>query len=190
MTTSQPDLFTNVHKGIRRALFASCAALGRAAGDGAREAAARLLLADALHFVAHHGENEDILLLPMLRERAPQVYAGMTEAHTALDVARAALTFDQPTPDLYLAACAFASQYLAHLDDEERVYESTIRAILSLDEALAFGRRSVERTAPADQRMMLGWMLPSMTTVDAAAFLDRLPAALANELRALADASP
>jgi hypothetical protein len=184
-TTAQPDLFSNVHKGIRRALFAACASLGRADGDTAREGLARAALAEALHFVAHHGENEDLLLLPLLRERAPQIFARLNSAHAALDEARAALTVHQPIATLYLAACGFTSQYLAHMDDEERVFEPAIRAVLSADEAIAFGRRSVERTAPADQRMMLGWMLPAMTRLDADAFLGRVPPALAAQLRLL-----
>jgi hypothetical protein len=190
MTTSaQPDLFTNVHKGIRCALFAACAKLGRADGESARELAARAALAEAMHFVAHHGENEDLLLLPLLRERAPEIFARMNRAHAALDEARGALTVYQPTASLYLVACAFTSQYLAHMDEEERQFEPAIRAVLSAEEATAFGRRSVERTAPAEQRMMLGWMLPAMTRLDADAFLGRLPPAFAAELSVLVDPS-
>jgi hypothetical protein len=74
MTNTEPALFTDVHKGIRRALFAACVSLGSAEGDAEREAAARTQLGEALHFVAHHGENEDLLLLPLLRERAPQLF--------------------------------------------------------------------------------------------------------------------
>lgn len=182
-TAAKIDLFSNVHKGIRRALFVACADLGRAEGDPAREAAARSTLAEALHFVAHHGENEDLLLLPILQERAPRIFERMNGAHLALDEARAAMGMQQPIAALYLAACAFTSQYLAHLDEEERVLESDIAGVISSEEAVAFGRRSVERTAPADQRMMLGWMLPAMTRADADAFLSRLPPGLATELR-------
>jgi hypothetical protein len=188
MTQPTPDLFTNVHKGIRRALFAACAALGRADGDPERESAARALLAEALRFVAHHGENEDVLLLPLLRDRAPEIFAAMITAHAALDEARAALSDSARISALYLAACAFTAGYLAHMDDEERELEPRIRQVLTSDEAIAFGRRSVERTAPADQRMMLGWMLPAMTRGDATALLARLPSDLASELRALAEA--
>ncbi|HEX3853278.1 MAG TPA: hemerythrin domain-containing protein [Polyangiaceae bacterium] len=188
-TTAKPDLFSNVHKGIRRALFAACADLGRADGDIAREVAARAALAEALHFVAHHGENEDSLLLPILRERTPQIFERMSSAHAALDEARAAISAHQPIAALYLAACAFTSQYLAHMDDEERVFEPAIRVLLSADEASAFGRRSVERTTPSDQRMMLGWMLPAMTRLDADAFLSRVPPALAAELRELVEST-
>jgi len=184
-TTAKPDLFSNVHKGIRRALFTACIDLGRAEGDAAREIAARITLAQALRFVAHHGENEDLLLLPILRERAPQIFDSMSRSHAALEEARVALTEPQEIAATHLAACAFTSQYLAHMDDEERVLGPAIFAVLSADEAIAFGRRSVERTAPADQRMMLGWMLPAMAREDADALLGRVPPALAAELRQL-----
>jgi hypothetical protein len=189
MTTNDaiPDLFTNVHKGIRCALFAACAALGRAGDDEGRGRRARALLSEALHFVAHHGENEDLLLLPLLRERAPEVFSRMTAEHAALDTARAALTAERPLVELYLDACAFTSRYLAHMDEEERVHEPAIRAVVSPEEAREFGRRSVERTKPDDQRMMLGWMLPAMTRADAESFLGRLPEAVASELRPLVD---
>ena len=170
-------------------MFAACADLGRADGDPAREVRARAALDQALHFVAHHGENEDSLLLPILRERASQIFERMNSAHAALDEARMAMTAPQPIAALYLAACAFTSQYLAHMDDEERVFEPAIVAVLSADEAIAFGRRSVERTAPADQRMMLGWMLPAMTRFDVDAFLSRVPPTLAAELRELVEST-
>jgi hypothetical protein len=185
MTNAKPDLFTNVHKGIRHALFAACVSLGSAEGDTERESAARARLAEALHFVAHHGENEDLLLLPLLRERAPQLFAQINKAHADLDRARDKLLAEQPLSALYLAACAFTSQYLAHMDDEEHALEPAIRAVLSVEEAIAFGRQSVERTSPADQRMMLGWMLPAMARGDAEAFLSRLPPELAADLRPL-----
>ena len=73
------------------------------------------------------------------------------------------------------------------MHDEECVFEPAIRGILSADEVIAFGRRSVERTAPPDQRMMLGWMLPAMTRPDAESLLGHLPPALAAELSVLVD---
>lgn len=185
MTNTAPDLFTNVHKGLRHALFAACVSLGCAEGHTEREAAARARLVEALHFVAHHGENEDLLLLPLLRERAPQLFVQINKAHADLDQARAKLLAEQPLSELYLAACAFTSRYLAHMDDEERALEPAIRAVLSVEEVIAFGRQSVERTSPGDQRMMLGWMLPAMAPGDAEAFLSRLPPAMAAGLRPL-----
>ncbi len=188
LESAKSELFTNVHKGIRRALFDACVALGRALGEPAREQAARATLAEALRFVAHHGENEDLLLLPMVRDRAPEVHARMTEEHGALDAARAALGPERPIDLLYLEACAFTAKYLAHMDEEERVFEPRILAVLTPEEAASFSRGSVARTAPADQRMMVGWMLPAMTRADAEAFLGKVPPGLAAELRGLLDA--
>lgn len=188
MTTAAPDIFSNVHKGIRKALFDACLALGRAGADLERGAAARALLKDALRFVAHHGDNEDQLLVPLLEARAPELAKRLRDAHAPLEVALRNLTSRLATaapPELYPQSCDFTARYLEHMHDEEQVLEPAIRAVLSVDELVTFGQRAVERTAPADQRMMLGWMLPAMTAADVEAFLARVPAALREELRPL-----
>jgi hypothetical protein len=182
--TKHPDLYSNVHKGIRSALFSACAALGRARGDRERETEAKAALTDALRFVAHHGENEDVLLLPLLRERAADVFATMTKDHAALDAERERLGAIESVDALYLAACAFTARYLAHMDAEERELEEQIRAVVTVEELTTFARMSVQRTAPADQRLMLGFMIPAMASSDAVEILGRLPPALADELRA------
>ena len=187
MTNQAPDIFRNVHKGIRHALASACTALGRA-GSEAEAERARATLQEALRFVKHHGENEDLLLLPLLSERVPAVAASMGEAHHALEAQIAALSRDALGGEaLYLAACAFTADYLRHMDDEETRHEPSIRAALSVEELQRFSQQSVQRTAPADQRMMLGYMLPAMTRADVEAFLGRLPPALAAELRSLRD---
>jgi uncharacterized protein (UPF0128 family) len=189
METTAPDIFTNVHKGIRNALFAACTALGRAGDDDARSAAARAVLRDALRFVAHHGENEDLLLVPLLRERAPAVFERIEQAHGRVNEVLVALVASAdvaPPQELYERTCGFLALYLEHMREEEHDLEPAIRAALSVEALAGFGRQSVERTAPADQRMMLGWMLPAMTRADVEAFLARLPAEVAEQLRPLA----
>lgn len=184
-----PDLFTNVHKGIRSALFSACAALGRAGEDAARTATARQQLLDAMRFVAHHGENEDLLLLPLLQTRIPTSFAQLQAAHGQLDVEIHALQRDAehaPTAILYARLCAFTALYLQHLHEEESIHEQAIRAVMSFQEIAEFGQKSVARTAPADQRLMLGYMLPVMTRDAVEGFLSKLPPALARELRPLA----
>lgn len=190
--TTTPDIFTNVHKGLRRALFDACVALGRASDGGEDDATARRLLKEALRFVAHHGENEDLLLLPLLQRAAPDVAARLEDAHPRIDEARATLearASDAPAHELYLRAAAFVALYLDHMREEEQELEPKIRAALGADALAGFGRASVERTAPADQRMMLGWMLPAMPRAEADTFLSRMPPALAEELGRLLDSS-
>lgn len=188
MNQTAPDIFTNVHKGIRRALFSACLALGRAGDDAAQGDAARARLREALRFVAHHGENEDLLLLPLLAQHAPEIFERIQAAHVrvqaALDALTAALETASPSA-LYARTCRFIALYLEHMDEEEHELEPAIRRALSVEQLAGFGRGSVERTAPADQRMMLSFMLPAMARSDAAAFLARLPPALADELRPL-----
>jgi hypothetical protein len=189
MTTATPDIFTNVHKGIRLALFEACKALGRAGTDTERADSARAQLRAVIHFVEHHGDNEDQLLVPMLDPHAPEVAKRILAAHAPIQAALRTLAASidvAPMHGLYLQVCQFLGVYLEHMYEEEHELEPAIRAALSSDELATFGRRVVERTTPGDQRMMLGWMLPAMTRADIDVFLARLPPELAEQLRPLA----
>ena len=185
--TNQPDLFTNVHKGLRRALFEVCVALGRAGDDRDRTRAARSMLTEVLRFVEHHGDNEDLLLIPLLAAVAPELAGRLRAGHERIDPALRALAnaaASSPIDELYVDTCAFVAEYLEHMREEEQL-EPGIRAALELEQLAAFGRESVARTSPTDQRMMLAWMLPAMTAVDVEGFFAKLPGSLAAELRPL-----
>jgi hypothetical protein len=188
--TNRPDLFTNVHKGIRRALFSTCLALGKAR-DETVSAALRAELRRVLHFVRHHGENEELLLLPMLAETAPVVHGRMRAAHAEIDALLLALegrVDGGGATELYHGLCELAARYLEHMREEELELEPRIAAALTLEQMHEFGRASVARTAPEDARVMLGWMLPAMPPSQAREFLARLPPELERELRGLVDA--
>jgi hypothetical protein len=188
--TATPDIFSNVHKGIRNALFEACTALGRAGADPDRQHQARSLLGDALHFVAHHGENEDVILLPMLEQPAPDVFARMQRAHAALEESLRALRERSDRDDieaLYHASCAFTALYLEHMREEELELEPLIRRAVSAAELATFAVRAVQRTEPAAAQMMLGWMLPAMTRPAVEETLSKLPPAVAEKLRPLAE---
>jgi hypothetical protein len=189
MDAAQPDIFCNVHKGIRSALFQACIALGRAGNDADRTAFARERLRNALRFVTHHGENEDLLLLPLLHERALAVFDRMERAHTVVNEALTTLRTrvdGTHVEELYLLTSRFIVLYLEHMREEEQELDPLIRASIPTDELASFGRRAVERTSPADQRLMLGFMLPAMTATDVDAFLSRVPVESRDELRRLA----
>jgi hypothetical protein len=190
MTSSKPDIFTNVHRGIRSALFETCLALGRAGGDLERSSHARKLLAEALHFVAHHGENEDLLLVPLIAGRDASCAARFQAAHGQLEPAITSLQAavnTAPIDVLRTAAESLTARYLAHMSEEEQELEPIIRAVVPPGELATFSQKSVARTQPEDQRMMLGWMLPAMPREDAMAFLSRLPAEIAEKMRPLVD---
>lgn len=177
------DLFHNVHKGIRHALFTAAFALGREDDD------ARERLRKALHFTEHHGQNEDVLLVPLLAARLPSVARRICTAHETIDGMlhrlRRDVEGDISLAALYVRTCAFTSAYLEHVAEEEELIDPAIRAVYR-DEELAFiGRESVARTTPDDARMMLTLLLPSLTQGDADDYFAKLPPALAGTLRAL-----
>jgi hypothetical protein len=90
---------------------------------------------------------------------------------------------DTSLPALYTRTCAFTSNYLEHIAEEEELIDPAIRAAYR-DEELAFiGRESMARTSPDDARMMLTLMLPSLTKEDAAGYFAKLPPGLATEVR-------
>ena len=183
---TNPDIFGNVHKGIRKALFDACLALGRAAGEQ-ELAEARRLTRDALRFVEHHGRNEDELLLPLIQSRAPSAFSRMTAGHAAINPAVAAIASaleDAPAWQLYHQVCALTALYLEHMREEEQL-RPMIEGCLTAEELTEFGRRAVERTSPDDQRMMLACMFSAMNRVEIDGFLARLPSEVAAELRRL-----
>jgi len=187
-----PDIFTNVHKGIRRALFHVCTLLGRADGDEARTREAREELKQVLHFVQFHGDNEDLLILPLLSQRVPLVAAQMQTAHARLHPMLDALNAQADTASteaLHQELAAFISVYLAHMHQEEHELQPLIRAAISAEELAQQGRGSVARATPDEQRMMLGWMLPALPQAVSRAFLQKLPPLLAADLAALMDGS-
>ena len=175
------DLFHNVHKGIRHALFDAAFALGRGDDD------ARERLRNALHFTSHHGRNEDALLVPLLTARLPSVAIRMREAHEAIDGMLHRLQRDTDGETslaaLYARTCTFTSRYLEHVAEEEELIDPAIRAAYREEELAFFGRESIARTSPDDARMMLALMLPSLTKDDADGYFAKLPPALATELR-------
>lgn len=182
----EPDLFTNVHKGIRAALFEACLRAGRTGEADACAGDVRAFVQDVLRFVVHHGENEDLLMVPSMEAHLPRVARAMSEAHRALEAEIAALreaAVRLPMDELYLALAEFTARYLDHMLVEERDVDPALRRVLDADTLAGFGRDAVARTAPADQRMMLGFMLPAMTPDARAALLARLPAPVADALR-------
>ncbi|MDP1829791.1 MAG: hemerythrin domain-containing protein [Archangium sp.] len=175
-----PDLFVNVHKGIRRALFETIGALSRGAPD------ARSLLKTTLRFLEHHGANEDVLLIPLARTRVPELAARMERAHeritplfTELQRASESMGLDE----LFTLTNGFLAAYLQHMHEEETAFDSGLRAAFSAEELSAFGMKSAQRTQPADQLMMLGWMLPAIPRDQAEVFLNRVPPEAAATLR-------
>ncbi len=181
---TQPDIFRDVHQALRMALFEVTTALGRAHDDPKNQV--RKQLSEVLYFVAHHGENEDVLLLPWLDTAAPALAEKMRLAHRALEPQLLGLrqtAATAPLDQLYRAMAEFTGHYLLHLHDEENLWEPEIRRVLSAEQLGQFGPQSVARTPPQDQPMMLRWMYKALPDDAAQALVDKLPPTLARAVQ-------
>lgn len=186
-TPPAPDLFTNVHKGLRKALFELVLALGRAEASPAASGAERALAREVVHFLRIHGENEDVLILPLLETRKPEVFRRLESAHVEVAAAIdrfAKLIDDASSPALYHAACHLAALYLEHMNLEELELEKHMRDALSLEEAAAVGPQSVARTPEAPRRRMIALILDAVPPAEAEALLAKLPPPVATAWRA------
>ena len=80
------DLYTCIHKGIRRSLFETAREV--AAADFEDEeacAAAREGVRGMLAFLDEHAQHEDEVILPVLSEIAPELFADLRAEHARLD---------------------------------------------------------------------------------------------------------
>src|SRR4051794_36661852 len=136
------DLFREVHKGLRHALFDLTAAAG--AVDAA-DAAARCDLATSVRttvelFHSHHG-HEDDFVKPLLDTVAPALSAIVDAGHEEIDgrldsLMRTAASLERSTGAdavvvalaLYHELATFTARYLDHMAFEENEVMAALRA--------------------------------------------------------------
>ncbi|MBS1152600.1 MAG: hypothetical protein H6Q89_4298 [Myxococcaceae bacterium] len=172
--TSPPNVFRNEHKGIRSALFDLCLQIGRT--DSSQQDKWEAVLQrtrEVMGFVDRHRHNEDSLLLPLLKERAPEYYQRMRTAHRELDATHEALThaLENDPPQLYHSACDYTAALLEHMREEELEHLPVLQIHLSASELEDFQRRALMNAAPPEQNLLLRSMLGAMTDSEVAEFL-------------------
>jgi hypothetical protein len=175
------DVFTSVHKGLRKALFELAALAGAADAGSADELGALAGKArEAFHFLEHHALNEDRFLVPMMDGKAMPQGARLRADHGVLEEGLAGLKVRADelarSPAVlhgfYLALNRFISDYLRHLHEEETEVMPALHEALTDEELAGFSRQSVAATAPRDQVMMLSHMFPAMNPPELKAFFD------------------
>ncbi len=188
-----PDVFTPVHKGLRKALFDLCLQLGRAdASSPAVFEAGRKHAADVIRFVDHHTIAEDTLLLPLLQQRAPVYFERLTQSHRGLEAARlgfvAALDADAPT--LYRHACTFTAAHLEHMHEEEHVHLPVIHIHVTTEELHDFERQASVLAPLEDRQAMVRHMVEALNGAELDELFSKLaqviPEGALRELQALA----
>jgi hypothetical protein len=175
------DVFTGVHKGLRKALFGLALQAGAADAGSAEEMGGLAGKArEVFHFLEHHALNEDRFLVPMMEGKAMPHGAEMRYDHGVLEEAlkdlraRASALARSPASlhGFYLALNRFIADYLRHIDEEETVVMPALHEALTDEDLAGFSRQSVAATAPQDQAMMLSHMFPAMSPQELKGFFD------------------
>src|SRR5262245_26513964 len=184
------DIFTPIHKGLRRNLFETAIALGRTDFTSPEETAAvEKLVAACLGFLREHAEHEDRYVLPEIACLAPELAAAIAEEHPELE--RAAIAIDSLWPrfaplgpeerqamggELARRFQALVAMHLRHMDREEREVNAVFWARLDDSDLAAMSRRIVVKIPPA---RLLTWqqdvLFPAWSAPERAAAAARQP---------------
>ena len=189
-TTLPFDLYRDVHKAIRVALFDVVAEAGRLdPADRTRRMAHAARVRDLVRFLVFHAEHEDSELDGPIRQVLPQEADAIAAEHVALEatmaelVELADLVFDTTRDDdraavhhLYLDLASFTSRYLAHQEVEERVVMPALWNALGIEALLGIHGRILARISPDDMGWSLAKMLPAMNIDDRSEMLGAMRA--------------
>ena len=173
------DLYRDIHKGIRSELFSL---VERAGSTDPHEAAAVLALVDhvaATHsLLESHAEHEDRAIQPVLETEMPRMAERIEADHVALDrtvgrIAELAATIRPSGPDLrrdvqvlYLDLARFTSEYLVHIDIEERLLMPALEDAVGPDATFEMHGAIVSSIPPDEMGRSLALMLPAMNLED------------------------
>jgi len=174
------DLYRDIHKGIRAALFGLVSQAGSADASNPDE---RTALAANVNQVADllvsHAEHEEGFLDEPVRALSIKDADWTIEQHHELEASliglrtRAAEAVDAGGPiqraclhHLYLDLASFTSAYLAHQDYEERVLMPMLAHSLTIPEILALNGAIIGTIPPEELAYALALMLPAMNVED------------------------
>ena len=184
------DVFTPIHKGLRRQLFETAIALGRTDFASPVETeAAQKLVTDCLTYLREHAEHEDRHVVPEIARLAPELAATLADEHPELE--RAAIAIDSLWPrfaplgpeerlamgsELQRRFQALVAMQLRHMDREEREVNAVFWAHLDDRDLGALTRRIVVSIPPA---RLLHWqqevLVPAWSPREIAAAAARQP---------------
>lgn len=201
------DLYREVHKGLRHALFDLTVEVGRAdvtATDVRQEVIDRALGVVAL-LHAHHG-HEDTFIQPLVEAHAPRLAAIIEAGHIETEqdlveiegrltrLARAGGSEEVAAGrELYSYLALFTARYLAHMALEEGAVMAELRAALSLDELEGIEVALRSAIAPPLMVQFMGVMLPAMDVEERTSMLagmqDGAPAEVFEMFRQAAESS-
>ncbi|MGK2928978.1 MAG: hemerythrin domain-containing protein [Acidimicrobiales bacterium] len=201
------DLYREVHKGLRLALFDLTTRLGAADFEAADERSAAVAhVHRVIALLHHHHGHEDLFFQPILEEHDPALAAIVAEGHdeTDEDIARieeesdrlAVLTGGHAVAvglDLYRRLALFTAGYLTHMALEEGGVMTVLRAVMSDDDLLALEMELRGSVVPPVMCEFIDVMVPGMNRAERAAMLGGMragaPAEIFELFRARAEAA-
>ena len=187
------DMFTPIHKALRRSLFETALTLGRtnfASPDEA--AAAERLVADCMEFMREHAAHEDRHALPEIARLDPGLAAILSSGHPELE--RAAIAVESLWPRLAALPAtaaaerqalggelmrrfhAFVADEVVHMDREERELNALLWSRLTDADIMAISTRITTSISPERMRTWGELLLPALNGPEREAMLARAAA--------------
>lgn len=176
MSNTSWDVYREIHKAMRFALFGVTARAGATAADDDAGVAALLREWDdvCLVLLGHHG-HEDDFCDALIETHAPQLRGELEESHLMADGVIARLRASagriaaSPSGDrwsllrsFYLDLADFTGQYIDHLRFEEDVVMPALNAAMSNEELEAVTNMIRGSVPPPEMCVFIRYMVPSM----------------------------
>lgn len=180
LETVTVDIYRDIHKGIRNALFGVTLAAGQV-DPGNRDAVAAVAgqWRDIVGLLIGHAEHEDEFLQPVIEVHAPSLAEVIATAHPELEAQMAALeVLAERATDagvcerrlfvqrMYLGFASFTATYLQHQEFEEIRVMPALAAKIGPDELLAINGAIVASVTPEQMVQSATLMLPAMNVED------------------------
>lgn len=184
---TRDDLFTTIHKALRKGLFDVTVRAGATDWTEPTDVAAfRSEWLPLLDLLRSHSRHEDTHVLPLLTRRGPAVAAATAEQHDDVDglleyvaerVDAACLAHDPALGvDVYRELARYVAGYLTHLHFEETEVMPQIWATCT-DEEIAVARGALMAEITPDERAYtMRLLVPAIDPVTRAALQTAAPA--------------
>lgn len=183
MQTNRYNLYTYIHKGIRRELgelLRIAANLDFADVEASRRFVQRLR--NSLRLMNDHAHHEDEVIDPRLAEFAPKLARRIAATHKVLEGEEEALlalcdiACGDPAAgySLYLALTRYVATQYAHMSEEETDVIEAMWQHMSDDEVIGCEHAIVANIAPEDNAAYLTWMIHGVNGSERETFLNAL----------------
>lgn len=173
---SRPDIYTKVHKGLRKALFDLSNATGNTDyhNDESIISLAKQFN-EVIKFLEEHGRNEELYQLPLLESKFPGAAKHDNSEHELIEKKLiilkrsfnnliAAVNHERKLKGevFYHLLSEFISDYLNHMREEEIETANLFYEHCTDEEITSSFKKIVANTSPQDMMMMLKYMIPAV----------------------------